>query len=230
MTEFPPRIKGRPLIAISMKLREYSDWVQRAGGSVQLVTDEGRHCLDSTDGLLLTGGEDIDPALYGKSNRHSKRVNRTRDNFELNCLNFALERGIPVLGVCRGMQLINVALGGKLYQDLSERDCSHLSKGKTVCHRGAGHTDTTHEILIRPNTILSSWLGKNALPVNSHHHQGIDGLPSSLRASASALDGLIEAFEGSSEQRIVGVQWHPERWPDSSSAIIMQGFLARCLG
>ena len=211
-----------------MKLGEYSEWVRRGGGKAELLSNTGCESFNHINGLLLTGGEDVDPTLYGEPNRHSKRVNPARDNLELWGLNFALERKIPILGICRGMQLLTVALGGKLYQDLSERDCCLPKDSETVCHRGTDHTDVMHGVRICPNTILSSSLDKSVLLVNSHHHQGIKELPYSLRASATAPDGLIEAFEGKGSQWILGLQWHPERWPDSSSDSIIRDFVAAC--
>lgn len=225
MKVLPLKIRKRPLIGITVKLGEYAAWVRHAGADVILLADGEPTSRDSINGLLLTGGEDVDPALYGESNRSSRRVNPQRDRFELEVLAWALQRGIPILGVCRGMQLLAVSLGAKLYQDLSELESSSRVK---ICHRTTGHKDTTHSIQTLAHTILGGSVGDSTCSVNSHHHQGIRVLPKGLRASAFSSDGLIEAVEGTGEEWMLGIQWHPERWPEDSSSAIMESFLEEC--
>ncbi len=184
--------------------------------------------MDSVSGLLLTGGEDVSPDRYGQPNRYCARVNSERDDFELALLREALFQNLPVLAICRGMQLLVVALGGTLYQDLSlelPRDDKRLP---AIDHRGPGRTDTTHEIKIQSGTRLSGLIGQETILVNSHHHQGVRSLPSDLSIAARSLDGLAEAVESPARRFVLGLQWHPERWQDDSSATIMKAFLAAC--
>ncbi len=227
MPELESTTEKPPLVAISVKAEGYAEWVLRGGGAYQLVVPGATGPLERVSGLLLTGGEDIDPAIYGEVNRCSKRVNPARDKFELDLLQEALSRDLPVLAVCRGMQLLTAALGGTLYQDLSELAPS-LSHGESVCHRGPKHTDTTHRVEVEPMTFLARSVGQDTLLVNSHHHQGVRNLPADLYISGRSRDGLIEAVEHRGKTCTLGIQWHPERWPDRSSDSIMIHFLAAC--
>lgn len=227
MPECMPTTEGPPLVAISMKEEGYAEWVRRGGGGYKLVVPGAASPLDGVSGVLLTGGEDVNPTLYGEVNRYSRRVNPERDNFELELLRDAFSRDLPILAVCRGMQLLTVAFGGSLHQDLSERASDSLDCER-VTHRGPDHTDTTHPVCIEPNTMLGRCIDQQRLMVNSHHHQGIRELPANLRTSARSRDGLIEAVEHTSNTCVLGIQWHPERWPDKCSDAIMKEFLAAC--
>src|SRR2546425_10097025 len=179
MPRVEPKDRVCSLIAISLEPKDYSDWVSRGGGSFRIVIPQDHHPLDGVSGLLLTGGQDVSPDRYGEPNRYCVRVNAERDDFEIGLLRTAFRQDLPVLAICRGMQLLVVALGG---------------------------------------TIL----------VNSHHHQGIRSLPNDLLIAARSLDGLIEAVESPARRFVLGLQWHPERWQDNSSARIMEAFLAAC--
>lgn len=165
------------------------------------------YATDSIDGLLLTGGEDIDPSLYGQPpSPMLHAVSRERDLFELAIFAVARQREVPILGICRGIQLINVGLGGTLYQDLpSERPSD-------TTHDGAAARDQrTHRIDLEPKTRVAAALDTATLQVNSLHHQGIKDLPSSLRATGWADDGLVEAVESpAGDSWLLAVQWHPE--------------------
>jgi putative glutamine amidotransferase len=170
--------------------RDYLRAVESAGG-VPLVLAPGRpgdapEVLARVDALLLSGGSDVDPALYGAA-PHPKlgRVLRERDNFELALAREALARDLPLLGVCRGHQVLNVALGGTLVQDIPS-------------------------VSLSAGTRLAALLGRERVGVNSSHHQAIDVLGTGLRVSALADDGLIEAVELESRRFVLGVQWHPE--------------------
>ena len=227
MVRIEPTTEKRPVVAVTMNLEHCADWVVRGGGEVRLFTPAGSHALDQVSGLLLTGGEDVDPTLYGEFNRNCKRVNPERDRFELRLLDAALSRDLPLLAVCRGMQLLTVAFGGKLYQDLSER-LSDMPDADWLSHRGPGGTDTTHPIDVEPLSALEKCVRKSTLLVNSHHHQGVRVLPRCLRISCRSRDGLAEAVEQNGNSRILGLQWHPERWPDQASSSIMANFLGAC--
>jgi putative glutamine amidotransferase len=163
--------------------------------------------LDGVDGLVLTGGEDIDPAWYNSD--RSPLLNppsRERDLFELALFAAARQRELPILGICRGIQLINVALGGTLYQDLpSERP-------GPVDHNPAGtRTDRSHAIRLKPESLAAEALGATSLRVNSFHHQAVRELAPGLVATGWSEDDLIEAVEGTEGQPwILAVQWHPE--------------------
>jgi putative glutamine amidotransferase len=194
------------------------------------LTLDGERSLDGVVALLLTGGEDVCPSLYGEVNRCCERTNPARDKFELELLDIALKRQLPVLAVCRGMQLLCVALGGSLHQDLSQ---SRLVRPEAdvFLHRGAGHTDTTHKVHVVPGSLLGRIIETEFLFVNSHHHQGVKRLPSCFRPAAFADDGLTEAAEGIVDGTfILGVQWHPERWDHASSTALMSALLAAAQG
>ena len=163
--------------------------------------------LDGCDGLLLTGGEDIDPSWYGADpSPLLSPPSRERDLFELALFAVARQRELPILGVCRGIQLINVALGGTLFQDLpSERPGN-------VQHSPPGSRDTrTHPVRIQPGSRAAAALETTTVTVNSVHHQAIKDLAPSLVASGWTDDGLIEVVEsGPGLSWMLAVQWHPE--------------------
>lgn len=158
-------------------------------------------------GLVLTGGEDIAPRRYGEE-PHPKlgAVNEPRDAMELALLHRALERDMPVLAICRGMQLLNVALGGTLYQDLP----SQLG-GDLLHEQSAPVNHRWHPARVEEGSRLAEIFGHTELHINSFHHQGIRTLGTGLEARAWASDGLVEAVEGASWSWVTGVQWHPER-------------------
>jgi putative glutamine amidotransferase len=163
--------------------------------------------LDGIDGLVLTGGEDMDPAWYNAD--RSPLLNppsRERDIYELAIFAAARQRELPILGICRGIQLINVAMGGTLYQDLpSERP------GPVNHNRAGTRTDRSHAIRVTPGSLAAEALGEATLSVNSFHHQGIRELAPGLVATGWSEDGLIEVVEGAEGQPwILAVQWHPE--------------------
>jgi putative glutamine amidotransferase len=167
---------------------------------------------DRLDGVFLKGGVDVDPVHY-KEERHPLcgRVDAARDWAEFRLTQWAVRDKKPLLGVCRGVQVINVALGGSLYQHLPEQFTStivHESVGDT---EGTSQSDTSmHDVKIQPNTQLQRILGDQPLTVNSMHHQGIKILAPTLIATAFAPDGLVEGVEGNDGSFLVGVQWHPE--------------------
>lgn len=163
--------------------------------------------LDGIDGLLLTGGEDVAPSWYGAPpSPHLEAVSPERDRFELALFAIARERGLPMLGICRGIQLINVALGGTLWQDLA------TERPGPVHHSPDRHrTERTHRVRVQAHSLAANALGRGELMVNSIHHQGIRDLAGRLTATAWADDGLIEAVEGPADEPwLLAVQWHPE--------------------
>ena len=163
--------------------------------------------LERVDGLVLTGGEDVDPRAYGAA-AHSATGNphSARDTWELALIEAARDRRLPVLAICRGMQLLNVALGGTLIQDIPAQRPSDIEHADSAARRRR-----VHPILCEPGTRLEAALGAASLSVNSSHHQAIDRMAPALRVSARAPDGIVEGVETRDQDWwVVGAQWHPE--------------------
>ena len=194
------------------KLKLYVDWLKKVDPSVEIEILSARSkdigALENIGGLLLTGGGDVDPELYGRNDlrSHAKDVNPERDKFEIDLVRRTIDSDIPVLGVCRGMQVMNVALGGTLRVDLASEGFNH--------HSSAGNEIIHHSITIEPNSLLSGLAGGLEQTVNSYHHQAVHTLGKSLKTVAESPDGVIEAAEWSSKEGmsfLLLVQWHPER-------------------
>jgi putative glutamine amidotransferase len=204
-------------VAVTMAPATYSAAVQRAGGLSLLLppdpsaTSDPAPILDRVDALLLAGGSDIDPATYGAEPRPETGTTwPERDAFELAMTRAALERRMPVLGICRGMQLLNVALGGTLDQHLD--DAMHL-------HTWGAFSD--HDVRLEHGSLAARATGVEHLAVKSHHHQGVDRVGDGLKVTGWALpeDNLVEAIElPDAEAFALGVLWHPEE--DVKSAVI----------
>ncbi|HXG69177.1 MAG TPA: gamma-glutamyl-gamma-aminobutyrate hydrolase family protein [Gemmatimonadaceae bacterium] len=189
-----------------------------AAGLVPLIipplTDNGAAAaiLDSVAGLMLTGGGDIDPARYGER-RHEKvrDVNVARDTTEVALVQEARRRGTPVLAICRGIQVLNVAFGGSLVQDIPSQ-----------CPGALGHDDDTprssrsHDISVEPGSLIASAIAAERCSVNSFHHQSVKALGEGLKVTARSPDGVIEGIESAREDWwVLAVQWHPEEMTDS---------------
>ena len=168
--------------------------------------------LDSVSGLVLTGGGDIDPSIYGEK-RHEKvhSVDPERDRTEAALITEAKERGTPVLAICRGIQMLNVALGGTLVQDISS-ECN-----TSIVHDDGGPRDSrSHEVAIEPGSLISKAVGAERCTVNSFHHQSVKDVGDGLRITARSPDGVIEGLESSDEDWwVLAVQWHPEEMTES---------------
>jgi putative glutamine amidotransferase len=189
---------------------DYLHAVEHAGGRPLLVppSEQGvEETLDSLDGLIFSGGSDLDPELYGQeAHPQTRDVVPERDRAELALLTAALARDMPVLAICRGSQVFNVAAGGDLVQHLPD----------DVGHEGHKHTPgefAEHDVALEDGTRLAALLGEHA-PVKSHHHQGFGRLGSGLRVAAHAEDGAVEAVEDPSRRFALGVLWHPEAGDD----------------
>jgi putative glutamine amidotransferase len=174
-----------------------------------------RQIYERLDGIFLAGGVDMDPASYG-AEPHEKcgRTDPPRDRVELQLARWAMEDGKPILGVCRGMQVMNVAAGGTLVQDC-EACLPGADKHDYFPGAGWARDYLAHGIRIAPGSRLAASFGEGDAMVNSMHHQGVDALAPSLDATAWAPDGLVEAVETRGDAFQVGVQWHPEMLIDT---------------
>jgi putative glutamine amidotransferase len=198
--------------------RNYVDAVQAAGGMALLLppdaqlVEQPEELLELLDGLLLAGGADIDPASYGQvAHVETQDSVPERDAFEIALTRGAIERDVPLLGICRGMQLINVALGGTLTQHLPEH-LGHEEHRKVI----GSFDGSDHDVELLDGTLAMRVIGSARHGTKSHHHQGVDRVGDGLLVSATATaDGLIEAVELSERSFVLGVQWHPEADPAS---------------
>lgn len=230
VSEAPRRV---PLIAVATPLeraqwavwdmpaavvaRNYLDAIAAAGAVPLLVPPleiagrEAARALAPADGLMLLGGADVDPATYGAAPHElGEGTDPPRDRIELALLAEARRRRLPVLGICRGMQMINVAAGGTLHQHVPEL------VGHEEHRRVVGSFDgTEHHVTLAPGSLAAQAAGGETTVVRSHHHQCIASLGEGLRVTGRAEDGVAEAVEGTDGFFVLGVQWHPEADPES---------------
>jgi putative glutamine amidotransferase len=196
--------------AILVLREEYARAVDQAGGIPIILPptapEDAPAALDRLDAVLFTGGGDIDPAFYGAARQpRLGRVDRDRDVFELALARASIDSNVPLLGVCRGLQLLNVATGGSLHQDIP----SEL--GGALDHRPKlARYEVAHAVTIAPGSLLHRVIQHESMDVNSIHHQAIDRLGKGLVVSARSADGLVEAVEMPSRAFVLAVQWHPE--------------------
>jgi putative glutamine amidotransferase len=208
---------GQVRIAVSKTSDNYEAWLHGADPYAVIVDmygmtiDSALFVLSTCQGLLLTGGGDVNPAYYGKSNELSKckEIDNYRDSLELALINQALFARMPVFGICRGEQILNVALGGSLLTDIP------ADAGTKVTHDlPADSKDPMHSIKIDPQSDLYQLAGIEKGIVNSSHHQSVDIIAGGMKISASSEDGVVEAIEREfpiGKSYIMAVQWHPER-------------------
>lgn len=232
---------GRPLIGITtnhddrekeLRLRRhYVEAVIAAGGLpvlLPVVTDHEiiTDYLARIDGLLLTGGGDIDPLLYGEDPLpENGRLDPLRDNFELELVRKAFETDLNILGICKGCQVLNLALGGSLYQDL------YRQKAAVLKHvQEAPRWYPTHRVRIKRNSHLYGIVQQEFIKVNSIHHQAIKEVSPFFKVVAYSADGVIEAIEKKQGAFVLGVQWHPESlWKSSwENYNIFREFIKKC--
>lgn len=208
-----------PVIGISGNFREgdctlaqaYYMSVLEAGGTPVVIPSYDNDkalvsLLDTLDGIVLSGGADIDPDYLGEEPLDCISINPRRDRQELTLVRLAVDRQIPVLGICRGIQVLTAALGGKLYQDIkTQHDQRCIEHSQTIA-RGL----PSHEVKLVKDSLLYGFFGKETLAVNSFHHQAVKEVPAGFRVTAFAPDGIIEGMESTAFRPILGVQWHPE--------------------
>ena len=196
----------RPWYALG---QDYANCIEQAGGIPLMIPyiDDIASIIDKIDGLIIPGGdEDINPRFYGQAITSNKvKLNDKRAEFEMKLVQAAMEVDMPVFGICNGIQLINVILGGTLIQDIPTQAATDINH-----EQPEPKSAPSHLIYIKDNTILAGFGDKKELMVNSTHHQSIDQLGSNLIISAIAPDGIIEAIESTNYKFVIGVQWHSE--------------------
>ena len=215
--------------------QRYVEALRSVGGVPWLIplipddTDTLNAVFDKLDGIFLTGGVDVDPSRYGET-RHPKCgvTDPDRDAVELMLLAHATATGKPVLAVCRGIQILNVARGGTLYQDVTAMVPEALKHDHFPTPDKPSRSYLAHSIRVEPASHLGHILGEPTTPVNSMHHQAIKELAPGLRATAFAPDGIIEAVEATDHPFLVAVQWHPEELSDTQPGMkrLFQEFAA----
>ncbi len=191
-----------------------------AGGlpwMVPLVEDDAtlRAIYERLDGVMIPGGADVDPATYHEA-RHDRCENSDppRDRVELRLIRWAMEDGKPVLGICRGIQLLNLARGGTLWQDLAAQ-CPGASKHDYFPDQGYERDRLVHDVAIEPDSLLADVVGTTSLRVNSMHHQAVSRIGEGLRVTARSVDDdVVEGLEAPDHPFMLGVQWHPEALAD----------------
>lgn len=209
----------------------YLDSIRHFGGiplvlPAEATEEELETFIGLCDGILLTGGNDLDPALYGETLLNDTVVPAPeRDKSEMYVCRAAVERNLPILGICRGIQVMNVYFGGTLYQDIpSQLDTEVKHRMDPPYHRGS------HNCILPENTPLREVCSEETIKINSHHHQAIKQLAPGFQAMGICDDGIIEAIYDPEKPFIWGVQWHPERiWDiEASSAKVFEAFLKAC--
>lgn len=207
-------------------LREnYADAVAAAGGLPLPLPHEPERAaeyLDLIDGLVITGGAfDVDPSLFGAGERHPTVITKDRRTaFELAVTRGAIERDLPVLGICGGQQLLHVVLGGQLIQHIPDEVPEALAHEQPNPRDEPGHS-----VAVKPGTLLHRIVGTDRLDVNSAHHQAAKGEPDGVIINAVAPDGVIEGIEAIDRKFCIGVQWHPEYGVSAGDAAIFQAFI-----
>jgi len=229
-----PGVQGadRPVIGVAFPREDYVAALELAGAAVRVLrpdADPLPRVLHELDGVLLTGGPDVRPDRYGAATTHpTVEVDEVRDAYELPLAQAALSSGTPVLAICRGVQVLNVAAGGTLIQDLPSQRPSAINHSITE-----PRTTIAHAVRLAPGTQLAAVMAgqlsaDGRLDVNSRHHQAIDQVASGFRVSATAPDGIIEAIEAIDQDTAfcIGVQWHPENfYRTGESASLFQAFV-----
>jgi len=232
----PVQAQNAPLrIGLSKTSPNYISWLKRSDSSVITVNlytlsiDSALTLLAECDGLVVTGGEDIYPGLYGKDDAWAKcaDVNRHRDSLDFALVRKAIKEKIPLIGICRGCQMMNVVLKGTLLPDIPEKT------GNSVIHRQEDYLHCYHRITVVEHSFLGSLCHCDSGRVTSNHHQAVERISPVLRFSACSPDGIIESIEWKKpggKPFLLGVQWHPERMEKDNplSGLLADAFLREC--
>lgn len=196
------------------KAAPYEAALRRAGLDVKVLTaQDGPVALDGFAGLVLGGGGDVDPSYYGEAPAGTRSPNPKRDAMERDLFLAARERDLPVLGICRGLQLMNVACGGTLHQDI-----------------GTAHSEVRHAVSVPAGSKLAGIVGSEHFAIVSRHHQAIKDPAPGLTVTASAPDGTVEAIEDPARRFVIGVQWHPEDNPKGAEDVALFLSFAQAAG
>ena len=220
-----------PIVGLTTcsRLTDYESSIARVGGTVRPLDPrmaDAESALNGLDGLILTGGGDVDPRLYGEQPHLTfTAAEPGRDQFELALVRAALDRGLPLLAICRGVQVLNVAAGGSLVQDIATE-----VPGALVHQADGTPSAIAHEVWVATGSKLAALMGDriegDALMVNSRHHQAVKKLAPGFVATATAPDGVIEAIERPDLPFCVGVQWHPENfWRTGEFRALFEGLV-----
>jgi putative glutamine amidotransferase len=227
-----------PIIGVAWPQPDYLKALERAGARPRVLKPEHDplpESLEDVDGVLLTGGADVDPARYGETERHETvKPDSTRDDYEFVIARYVLDHDLPVLAICRGAQLLNVVAGGTLVQDIPS------TRPSTLVHRPPKPPRVkkvhAHDVTVSPGTCLAALIvGRpsprkkkhGAISVNSRHHQAVRDVAPGFVVSATASDGTIEGIENPHARFCVGVQWHPENyWRTGEFSGLFDGLVA----
>jgi putative glutamine amidotransferase len=219
-------------ITACQRLEDYKQAILHAGGEVHVVDDSisVADALNGMDGLLLTGGDDVAPTRYGEEKHPAVTpVAPERDDFEIALVQEARKRGLPILAICRGVQVLNVAGGGTLVQDIPAQVTGALEHKQTVPPHQS--YDLAHEVWFEKDSLLGKLMRErlsdvDSCEVNSRHHQSVKTVASGFQVSATAPDGVIEAIEDPASRFCLGVQWHPENfWRTGEFRPLFEGFV-----
>lgn len=232
------RIDDRPVIGVAFPKPDYLKSLERAGGEPLVLTPERDalpDALERCDGVLLTGGADVDPSRYGEADRHDTvEIDAERDEYEIGLTRLALDRDLPLLAICRGVQLLNIVAGGTLVQDIP------TSLPESLTHRRQKPARVkkarAHDVALVSGTRLAGLLEGAAkrnghVAVNSRHHQSVKTVAPGFVVSATAPDGIVEAIERAGRGFCVGVQWHPENyWRTGEFSELFEGLISAAAG
>lgn len=230
----------KPVIGINLDIKDgppaegaiglsYPEAISKAGGLPVLIPPMDKAdlaiLLSSVNGIMLIGGRDYSPECYGDTcGVNVSLINKQRESFDLLLINMALEANLPILGICAGCQLLNIALGGKLIQDIPSEKPSNVHHTKPADFQEAYYK---HSIEIAPSSRLAGIYTKAKFDVPTSHHQAVKALGQGLKASAFAEDGIIEAIELDNRDDVIGIQWHPER-DYQTNRELFEFFVSQC--
>ena len=209
--------------SVSGTSKNYIRAIKKFGGEPCVLGPDGPDAkLGGMNGLLLTGGPDINPNYYDEERHETTEIKTDRDELELSLFNRAIEEDIPILGICRGIQVMNVAMKGSLYQDIPSQFTYRLTHKILV-----NKDDSWHDIQIQPDSLLNQITGETTTEVNSRHHQSLKVIGEGFTVTAQSKDGIIEAIEDTSKRFMLGVQYHPERMFKESGSSELQEHSAK---